>query len=112
MAFRVEVTARAQADILEVFDWIREQAPAAAHAWYLGLFEKLSTLAVNPKRCSRAPESDIVDREIRQLYYGKRSHDWFRALFDIKDESVRVLRVRRCSQRELPPKDLSDDVDG
>ncbi len=102
MGFRVELTPRAQEDIREIFDWIHENAPEAAARWYDGLAVKLASLEQHPGRCSKAPEEDLVQREIRQLYYGKRPRDWYRALFDIKDDRVRVLRVRRCTQDEVP----------
>jgi plasmid stabilization system protein ParE len=109
MGFRVELTTRAQEDIREIFEWIREAAAEAAVRWYLGLLVKLATLEQFPTRCSRAPESDIVQRDIRQIYYGRRPKDWFRALFEIQGDVVYVLRVRRCSQSEIPKDEIFDD---
>lgn len=109
MGFRVELTPRSQEDIRETFEWIREAAPEAATRWYVGLIAKLATLETLPSRCSRAPESYVVDRDIRQLYYGLRPKDWFRALFEIRGDVVFILRVRRCTQAEIPTDELFDD---
>ena len=108
MGYRVELTARAQGDIGEIFDWIEEAAHDAAVRWYLGLIAKLVTLQALPNRCSKAPESVVVQREVRQIYYGRRPH-WFRALFEIRGDVVFVLRVRRCAQSEIPKDELFDE---
>jgi hypothetical protein len=53
-----------------------------------------------PRACSLAPESDYFGREIRQLLYGKRQHK-YRILFEIREQTVVVLRVRHGAQRPL-----------
>jgi plasmid stabilization system protein ParE len=107
MAFEVHVTERAERDVLEVLEWMRAAAPDAAERWIEGLIAKLSSLESGPFRCSRAPESDDVKREIRQLFYGTNRRNWFRVLFDVEHETVRVLRVRRCAQRQVPRDELT-----
>ena len=112
MAFRVELTRRAREDVTEIFEYLEARSPDAAARWYLGLFAKLSTLENQPLRCARAPESDIVGREVRQLFYGRRPRDWFRALFDIEGDDIRVLRIRRCTRAELAGREVdAKDVD-
>ncbi len=73
-----------------------EHAPETAARWLrLSRFEEsLQTPLDNPTRCSLAPENDLLDQPIYQLFYGKRSSR-YRVLFTIEGENLLVLHIRR-----------------
>jgi plasmid stabilization system protein ParE len=106
MAFRVELTPRAERDVAELFAWYQERSPDAARRWYLRVVSQLASLDHQPERCALAPESVLVERTIRQLFVGRRKVAWFRALFECRGDAVVVLRLRRCTQDELPADEL------
>ena len=55
----VELSARAEADIRESYDHIREHGPANPDLWKAGLNGKLGSLETMPERCGLAPENDV-----------------------------------------------------
>jgi plasmid stabilization system protein ParE len=110
MAYRIEFTARAEADIDGVVEYIRQQAPMHAVSWYQGLKEAIQTLSEMPMRCPLAPEGKRTRRDIRQLLYGKRS-GVYRVIFRIEEKAkggpvVRILHIRHGSRARLNIKDL------
>ena len=54
-------------DAEAAFLWIRQFNKETAKAWYEGLLEVIFSLEELPYRCSLAPESKILGREVRQL---------------------------------------------
>ena len=69
----VIVTQKAKDDLRHYYTVAAEHAPETAARW-LNRFEKaLQTLVTNPTRCQLAPENDLVDEPIYQLFYGKRT---------------------------------------
>ena len=97
MAYRVSLTASAEADAYAAFERIREVAPASAPIWLAGLFAAIRTLADMPARCPVIPEADELGRPVRHLLSGKRT-GVYRSIFDIQEVSeagprVRVLRI-------------------
>ncbi len=66
MAFRVEYTLRAEADLIEILDWlIAERAGETGLRWFERLEEAVSSLANMPSRCPLAPENDEFPFEVR-----------------------------------------------
>ena len=100
MKFTVVITDTAWAEIEEAYDWLAARAPQAAQKWKLGLLDAVARLEMLPKAKSLAPESDLFGREIRQLLFGKRQHN-YRALFEVQGAKVIVLRVRHSARRLL-----------
>jgi len=100
MAFRVEMSPEALAEIEQAFLWLHDEAPNAARRWYNGLIDALHSLADQPRRCPLAPEDNAFDDEIRQLLYGRR-HNRFRILFTVHGKTVRILHVRHGARRYL-----------
>lgn len=93
----VVVSATAKANIRDGYAWAAQHAPETAARWADRFYRALGTLSTNPERCSIAPEAKLVDREIRQLLFGKGRNVW-RALFVICGDQVRVLHVRRAAR--------------
>ena len=70
-----------------------------AQTWYLDIIEAIESLKTFPARCAHAPEDQFFEEEIRQLLRGK-----YRILFEIDDETVRILHVRHSARRLIKPK--------
>ena len=83
------------------YEWIAADSPGQAILWFNGLVEVSESLSTNPERCPRAPESNEVDREIRQLLYGK-----YRILFMIRDDTVYLLHVRHGARQYFPVEEV------
>lgn len=92
MAYRVELTVRAQQDLEILFDRISAENSAAAALWYFGLEDAIRPLGQFPRRCPIAPESKTSKQEFRHLLYGSK-RDVYRVIYDI-DEAQQIVRVR------------------
>ena len=94
MAFRVEITAKAERDAEAILDWLLEQhAGQAGIEWFTALDEAFASLAKFPERCPIAPESARLPFEVRQFLYGRKPHV-YRILFTIKGDVVSILHIR------------------
>lgn len=86
--FRLEITASAEADIAEIWEYIALDNPAAATAFIQRLEEQIDTLENFPERCARVPESRLLGAAYRHLLLGH-----YRAIFKIAGDRVIVMRV-------------------
>ena len=101
MAFRVELSDRAQSDIAAIYDWLRsQQAGDAGERWFVALRGAIASLSALPSRCPVAPESRDASIEVRQLLYGQKPHV-YRILFAIENDVVHVLHIRHGRRRPL-----------
>jgi plasmid stabilization system protein ParE len=105
MAFQVEITPVAEAQIEKAYRWHRNANPEVADRWFRGLMNTIATLQEKPRRCSLAVEHEIFSEEVRQLLHGK-SKNVYRVLFTIRDTTVYVLYVRHSAQAPLTTDDL------
>jgi plasmid stabilization system protein ParE len=105
MAHSVQITARALREIAEALEWLSEQSPLAAVRWHQRLQEAVRSLEKNPERCGLAPESEWYPGELRQLLHGKKRRI-YRILFEVRGDTVYILRVRHAAQELLEPEDL------
>ena len=105
MALSVHITARALREIEKALEWLSERSRAAAARWYEQLMEAVRSLENTPERCGLAPESDWYPGELRQLLHGKR-HGVYRILFEIRGDTVYILRIRHSAQALLEPGEL------
>jgi plasmid stabilization system protein ParE len=96
MGFRVEISHEAQADLTEIYDYIRRHGPADPDRWLSGLNQKFESLEDFADWASLAPEDESAKEEIRQVMYGP-----FRILFVITDNDVDVVTVRHGARRFL-----------
>jgi plasmid stabilization system protein ParE len=104
--YRVAITPRALDEIDAIVAWLFQRAPRAAARWHQALLDAVDELEDNPQRCSLAPENDwFLGGELRQMLYGKRRRA-YRILFEIRGNTVYVLRVRHGAQNLLSPEDL------
>jgi len=104
MAFRVEITRSAEAELEELYLWVVERAPQQGAAWFNGLERAVLSLHEHPERCPVAPESLDPDRPVRVLRYGRKPHVYrVFCTIDHRARVVRVVHVRRGARR--PPGD-------
>ncbi len=106
MPHAVRITATALAEIEEALAWLVKRSPLAAARWHARLLAAIRSLDTHPNHCGLAPENEWWDGgELRQLLYGKR-HNTDRVLFEVRGETVYVLRVRHGARDLLRPEDL------
>jgi plasmid stabilization system protein ParE len=110
MAYRVEITRRAEGDLEELYLWVVDRAPQQGARWFNGLERAVLSLDRHPKRCPVAPESFDPDHPARALTYGRKPHA-YRVFFTVDDEGklVRVLHVRRGARRRPVAEELRGD---
>ncbi len=102
MAFRVELTKSAEADLEALYLWVKGRAPHQGAAWFNRLEQAILSLEQSPGRCSIASESADPKRPVRVLHYG-RARQVYRVLFWIDSAArvVYVLHVRRGAREAL-----------
>ncbi len=110
MTCQVVVLRRAERELDAAADWIAEYSPEAAARWFSSFVDVLLSLENNPQRCGFAPKNDASSYELRQLIYRPRQGRTFRAIFTIKGNQVRVLRIRGAGQDLLAAEDLDEEV--
>jgi plasmid stabilization system protein ParE len=57
MAYRVEITRRAEGDLEELYLWVVDRAAQQGARWFNGLDRAVLSLDQHPNRCPVAPES-------------------------------------------------------
>lgn len=105
MAHSVHITARALREIDEGLEWLAARSRPAAARWNQQLQEAVRSLENNPERCGLAPENEWYPGELRQLLHGKR-RGVYRILFEVRGDTVQILRVRHSAQALLEPGEL------
>ena len=105
MAHTVHITARALREIDEALEWLSERSRATAGRWHQQLLEAVRSLEDNPERCGLAPENEWYPGELRQLLHGKK-RGVYRILFEVRGNTVYVLRVRHSARALLEPDEL------
>jgi len=105
--WRVIVESSAQHDIEDIYLWLAERESEAAERWFNGLYDTIGSLETFPERCPLVPETDFFDREVRQIFHGRRQHK-YRILFTLSERAIHVLHVRhgaRLGFGETPAED-------
>jgi len=107
MAYRVELTKNAEAELEELYLWVVERAPNQGATWFNGLERAILSLEQLPKRCRIAPESFDPDQPVRVFNYGRSTHV-YRVFFtiDATAKVVRVVHVRRGARQRPAPGEL------
>ena len=106
MAYRVSLSAPAEADAYKAFERIREAASIHAEKWLAGLFAAILSLEDMPVRCPLIPEADELGFPAR-LLYGK-GKGVYRIIFHIREEErhVRILRIWHGSRDVITVDDV------
>jgi len=98
--FEVIILPSAERDIGEAYEWIAESDAGAAIRWYNRLMELIFSLDTFPERCPLAPESEFLNREIREIFHGRRQFK-YRILFTVGKDTVHVLHIRHGARLAL-----------
>lgn len=103
MAYLVNLTARAERDLTQLFDDINARNSEAARNWYHGLKEAILALKEQPNRCPATPEN----HKLRHLLYGNKPHV-YRVIFRVAEKRKRVdiLHIRHSARRRLSGSDV------
>ncbi|MCX6700048.1 MAG: type II toxin-antitoxin system RelE/ParE family toxin [Methanomicrobiales archaeon] len=86
--FQVEITAVAETDVEEIWEYIAQDTIDAANSLVLHLEEQIGRLEIFPLRCPIVPENELLGTNYRHLLY-----DNYRIIFKIIDSRVVILRV-------------------
>jgi toxin ParE1/3/4 len=84
----VDITAAAEADVAEIWEYIAQDKPDAATAFVLRLEEQINTLERFPERCQLVRENELLGTAYRHLVYGN-----YRTIFKIIESRVIIMRV-------------------
>jgi plasmid stabilization system protein ParE len=87
--YSVIVTATAEFEIDEYFDFIALDSLPNAIAWHTNIYDKIGTLSVLAPRCPIADENPFFESVIHCLLI-----DGYRALYRIEANVVEVLHVK------------------
>jgi toxin ParE1/3/4 len=103
MAYLVNLTARAERDLAQLYWEINAEHSDAALKWYRGLKAAILTLEEQPNRCPATPESD----KFRHLLYGNKPRI-YRAIYRVleKQKQVEVLHIRHGARRRFRGADV------
>ena len=104
MAYVVRIAARAERDLVSLYEEINAPDSAAARRWYRGLKQAILSLAERPNRCPVTPEN----KRLRHLLYGEKPH-LYRVIYrvDSRRRQVDVLHIRHGARRKFRASDLA-----
>ncbi len=102
MTYRIVITARARADVLESFRWLVERSPDAATRWYAGLQKAIAGLRKLPGRHPIAEaESELLGITMRQALHGL--PNIYRILYSVEGDTIVVHLVRHSARGPIEP---------
>jgi plasmid stabilization system protein ParE len=103
MGYFVNLTARADRDLDDLYDKINAERSDAALRWYVALTEAILKLEVQPQRCPLTPESG----KFRHLLFGKKPHT-YRVIYRVLEmqKRVEVLHIRHGARRKFKSTDV------
>ena len=101
MAFKVELSRRAERDIEEAFEYVHADSPLNAVRWRNRLEGRLQILERTPEAFGFAPENCDARAEVRQLLYGR-----YRILYTVRSLSVFVLTIRHGARLFLSGREV------
>ena len=104
MAYLVSLTARAQKDLLALYEHLQAGESAAALRWYQGLRQAILTLEEYPNRCPVTPEN----KRVRHLLFGSKPHI-YRVIYRVLEQKklVEVIHIRHGARRRPKRRDPS-----
>jgi plasmid stabilization system protein ParE len=104
MAHLVNLTSRAQRDLVDVYRDINAECSDAALRWRLGFRQAILGLEKHPSRCPATPENE----KLRRLLYGHKPHI-YRAIYRVleKQNQVEVLHIRHGAKRRFKASDIA-----
>jgi plasmid stabilization system protein ParE len=107
MPYIVRTLPRAEYDAQQIYNWIVERSPEGAVSWWLAFEAACQRLSQEPTSYELAPEAETCGREIRQILFKTPHGRYYRALYVVVANEVRVVRVRGPGQPDLLPDEVS-----
>lgn len=86
--FKVEISASAEQDLEEIWDYIAQDNPRNATSFILELENQIFSLELSPDRCPLIPENQILGTSCRHLIHGQ-----YRVIFRVSTDAVYILRI-------------------
>jgi plasmid stabilization system protein ParE len=107
MAYRVDITERAERDLDRLYLTIEADSSAQARVWFNGLERTVLCLYEHPARGAPIPEGG----ELRHLLYGRKGHR-YRVIYVIDEASstVTVLHIRHGARDAFQPDEPDEDT--
>lgn len=106
IAYRLNVLAKAETDALKIARWLGKRSPKGAYSWVDAYEDALARIKRDPLSFGEAPERVRPPRDIRHVLFKTRRGKYYRAVFIVVGDEVRVLRVRAPHQRILRRRDM------
>jgi plasmid stabilization system protein ParE len=107
MTYNAQSTARAEADVDHIYQWIFERSEEGAVRWYNAYCEAAERLRSSPLACGIAPESKNFAEQVRHILFKTRQGSTYRALFVVRGDTVHILCVRGPGERPVRPEDIA-----
>jgi plasmid stabilization system protein ParE len=101
MAYQVNISPTAIADIEKIYLYLQEEAQVSADQWVIDCFEAMFTLESFPRRCPLAQESQDLGLSIHQLLYSSSHRILYTVTGDSENGYVQIHRVRGAKQDKL-----------
>lgn len=101
MNYRIVVTLQAELDAQRIFQWLVRYSTDGAYRWYEAYEATVQRLMEHAGRCAAAFENGHRNRELKQILFGTAHGRRYRIVFEIRDDEVRLLRVRGPGQAPL-----------
>ena len=100
MAYRVELTERAERDLKRLYQILNVEDSRHARAWLMGLERAIFSLAEHPARGAVIPEGN----SLRHLLYGRR-RNVYRIIYAIDEPNqiVTALHIRHGARDAFAP---------
>jgi plasmid stabilization system protein ParE len=102
----VHISARAWRDADEILQWLNSRSPAGANAWLNAFLSAVNGLAEAHDAFGFSAEGNMLGRPTRERIFKTRSGANYRALYQVKDNIVIILRIRGPGQPPLAPDEL------
>jgi toxin ParE1/3/4 len=99
MAYRVDLTPRAQTDLDKIYATITREAPFRGPLWFDRFEQSIRSLSPFPERCIVVAKLSTRKRTVRQLLFGRRRHV-YRIYFVTVEDVVKVLHIRHGARRD------------
>ncbi|MCA9236265.1 MAG: type II toxin-antitoxin system RelE/ParE family toxin [Planctomycetales bacterium] len=103
MAYRIRVFPAAEQDADAIYCYLAKRSPAGAARWWQALQSALVEAAAAPEQCSRLADFDSSGCDVRQFLFKTPRGRYYRGVFVIVEQELRLLRVRGPGQPPLAP---------
>lgn len=109
MSLSLVIELTAEADVQAIFEYLWERNTDGAIRWYQAFQTAANRALQLPESYPLAPENAALTTDVRNFLFKTRSGNTYRGIFIVKDNQLRVLRVRGPGQPRVKGSDLSFD---